>query len=51
MDEKLIPAVEAALIGSQYEVEEMARRVRTIGKAEAGQIAGWILSAFSDIAP
>lgn len=48
MDEKLIPAVESALIGSQYEAEEMAQRVRTIGKAEAGQIAGWILSSFAD---
>ena len=48
MDEKLVPAVESALIGGQYEVEEMAQRVRSIEKAEAGQIAGWILSSFSD---
>ena len=48
MNEKLVPAVESALTGSQYEAEEMARRVRTIAQAEAGQIAGWILSGFSD---
>lgn len=48
MDEKLVPAVERALVGSQYEVEEMARRVRTIEKTEAEQIAGWILRGFSE---
>ena len=49
MDEKLIPAVESALIGSQYEAEDMARRIRTVGGAEAGQIAGWILGGFSEM--